>query len=214
MSSRAKRATKLDRLLAQGKLVEAEIDGQRVSHFAMPTPALQSELDEALEKQIKKQLKSAGWKRRCATNRDHPFYSPLLIERMDKLVEAISWSVDLDCLTEEGAAKAYRSTRRRTYELGGEVIKTSKEQAEATVDRWIKKAKAAWAEAVSEWRSMIADPAFHQGTYVQKILCPDGAPRFTDKPPPQVFVKQGHDLVLSLARKGWVNLWVRSRQTA
>jgi hypothetical protein len=83
----SKRPSKLDRLMTQGRWVEANLDGYKLPYFAMPTPELQTELNEELEKKIRKQLKAAGFERICATRRDHPFHSAILRERVDILMD-------------------------------------------------------------------------------------------------------------------------------
>ena len=91
MTTRAKRTTKLDRLLDQGKWVASQIDGKNLPcRFLMPSDELQAELEKELEKQIKKDLKAKGYELLHATRRDHPFHSDLLREKVDKLARDIS----------------------------------------------------------------------------------------------------------------------------
>ena len=214
--------TKLDRLLTQGTWLACEIDGQNVPYFKMPDATLQKELQSALDTYIKKTLKAGGWRKVHATEYEHPFYTDLLRERMNALAEQMSvpkpngqWGdcrFDPELLTEEGAAKAVRSRVRERFKIGGEVIKTSKVAAEVYVARDVKEAKACWSAAVNKWRSMIADPKFYDGTYVQRALAPNGEPKFTDKPPKPVYTNKANPtLIVSLEHTpGWVDLWERA----
>jgi hypothetical protein len=88
-ATKAKRATKLDRLLEQGEWVALPMDGNNPPcRFVMPTEELQSELEKELEKKIRKHLRDGGFERICATRRQHPFHSELLRERIDALARS------------------------------------------------------------------------------------------------------------------------------
>jgi hypothetical protein len=54
------RQNALDRLMAQGRWIDTEIDGNKAPAFVMPTPELQDELDAALDKKIRQRLTKSG----------------------------------------------------------------------------------------------------------------------------------------------------------
>ena len=87
---RQSKQTKLDRLLAQGTTIDVDVDGRRAVYFKMPTAELQTELNEALDKSIKKRLKADGFELLHATRREHPFHSDILRERIDTLADLSS----------------------------------------------------------------------------------------------------------------------------
>jgi hypothetical protein len=224
MTTAYKRSAKLERLTAQGTLIEGEVDGQKVPYFAMPTAELQSDLNDVLEGLIKKQLKKAGWERVCATERRHPFHSELLRERIDELAPLVfvrgesRWhtpTYSWEYLTEESAEKARRSLRRYAASTKQHAIPITKEDADYMVDRGIKENRVCWAAAFGKYRQYLRDPVFWKGTYVGRELCPDGQPPIPDGVPPKpVYIsKQAPDLVIGLA-DAFVNLWVRSGQAA
>jgi hypothetical protein len=69
-AAKAKRTSKLDRLLEQGEwFALPKEDGKPACKFVMPTDEMQAELEAELEKKIKKHLKDGGFQRICATRR-------------------------------------------------------------------------------------------------------------------------------------------------
>jgi hypothetical protein len=219
-----KTPARLSRLLAQGTWIEGEIDGQRIPYLAMPTTELRDELDEALESTIKRQLNKSGWERVCATERRHPFHSDVLRERMDALAQLVfvrgrhageALKFDPRLATEELAEKERRSLKRYAAETKSDTIPFTKRDADIIVDRAIQDNKVCWSAAVGKYRSYLSDPAFWKGTYVGRTLFPAGQPEIPDGPLPKpVYLSRSvPDMVIALAN-GFVNLWVRSRQSA
>jgi hypothetical protein len=208
--------TKVDRLLAQGRLIEVDRDGRKVPCLKMPTPELQEELQNALEKSIKKHLKETGFERICATQRQHPFHSAILRERVDTLME--TWG-----------RKAYRTPegieaeRQDLYEYARE----TQQQYPAPEDAWkrfterdadeiiaegIKENsdRVLWAKAYEFSREILHDPYWRSTKAYKVMLPPDGPslPEGSNRPKPVYINKQRPDLVIQL-RDSFVNLWIR-----
>lgn len=145
-ATKAKRATKLDRLLEQGEWVALPMDGNNPPcRFVMPTEELQSELEKELEKKIRKHLRDGGFERICATRRQHPFHSELLRERIDALASGFDPRIN----SEEGIA-----VLRKEYdamvndpELAFQSVPFTLDDAGWLLEKHIKDAQAAWTSA-------------------------------------------------------------------
>ena len=205
----SKRQTNLDRLLAQGTLIETDVDGRRAVFLKMPTPELQSELNEELEKKIKQRLKAGGFERVCATRREHPFHSELLRERIDDLADLLSG--DHREFSTDARAEA---TRQDLYGLientKNSLVPFTERDIDELVETGRKEARRAWAAAVGECRAFLRDPKWWQGTYLDRALNPPEGPLLPDRPLPKpVYVsKRNPDLVIQL-RDNFVDLYSR-----
>jgi hypothetical protein len=205
-ATKAKRATKLDQLMAQGGLVVGEIDGRKVPYFAMPTSELQSELSEELTKKIKKDLKADGYELLHPTRRDHPFHSDVLRGRIDELVSLLGERYD-PTLEDEAEREEYAQTLRDIETKFGS--SACEEQIAAHVARALQESRQAWAKGVSKVRDYLRDPKWWKGTYLDRILNPAGGPPLPTNPLPKpVYVSKQSEIVLSL-RDGFVNLYAR-----
>jgi hypothetical protein len=207
-----KRQTKVDRLLAQGRLIEVDRDGRKVPCLKMPTPELQN----ALEKSIKKHLKETGFERICATQRQHPFHSAILRERVDTLME--TWG-----------RKAYRTPegieaeRQDLYEYARE----TQQQYPAPEDAWkrfterdadeiiaegIKENsdRVLWAKAYEFSREILHDPYWRSTKAYKVLMPPDGPslPEGSNRPKPVYINKQRPEIVIQL-RDEFVKLYAR-----
>ena len=178
-SKRQTKQTKLDRLLAQGTLIETDVDGRRAVFLKMPTPELQSTLNEELEKKIKQRLKAGGFERVCATRRDHPFHSELLQKRIDDLARDIT------------VVDHKRGTWSRLYMAPDKVWKLLTER-HADWHEGMQAFRAIWAKAYEEHRD---------------VLFWSNDPALRPRPKP-VFVSKQSDIVVSL-QNGSVDLWVK-----
>jgi hypothetical protein len=207
-----KRQTKVDRLLAQGRLIEVDRDGRKVPWLRMPTSALQEELQEALEKSIKKHLKETGFERICATQRVHPFHSDILRQRVDTLTCYVG-------------NKAYRTPesieaeRQDLYEYVRETqlqdawTRFTEREADEIIEQEIKanSDRALWSKAYELSREMLRDPYYWRSTKAYKVVFPPDGPALPEgsaRPKPAYVNKQRPDLVAQL-QDGAVNLWVR-----
>jgi hypothetical protein len=208
-SKRQTKQTKVDRLLALGTMIEAEVDGQRAVFLKMPTPELQDELNTELERKIKQRLKSSGFERLCATRREHPFHSHLLRERIDRLADL--GSADHRDYSTEARAEATRQ------DLLGHVEDTKDDDAypftlhdiDALEEKGRKETVRAWAFAIGLYREYLRDPKWHKGTYLERTLNPPDGPPLPNKLPRPVYVStRNPDLILALAN-GFVNMWTR-----
>ena len=214
---------KLERLMAQGNWVKTELpDGRIVPHFAMPTPELQLQLDEALESWVKKQLKADGYERICATRREHPFHTELFRERIDAL--ATSEHVFLargpyHFDPKWNDPQYIEATRSDLYKLIGDPDMTIRDKARGVeipftqydadqiIEDHMKTFRAYWAAAISKYRDMLRDPAYWRGTKMWKLVFRSDGPPLPDQLPKPVYVnKQCSDLVIQL-QDSWVNLY-------
>jgi hypothetical protein len=208
-ATRATRATKLDRLLEQGQWVVTDVDGLNIPYFAMPTPELQGELNEALNKKIKKHLKADGFELLHATRRDHPFYTAVLRDRIDDLASVVA-----DFNKEYATDESIEATRLDLYGLIEDTknyrVPFTEHDIEQMVEKGVKEARIAWASAVSKVRDYLRDPKWWKGTYLDRILNPAGGPPLPAKPLPKpVYVSKQSEIVLSL-EDGFVNLYART----
>jgi hypothetical protein len=192
-----KRVTNLERLRAQGHLIEVDIGdgGQKVPYFKMPTPELQSAFDEELNKKIKQHLKASGFELLHATRRDHPFHSALLLERVDALARNIT-------ITDHK-----RGTFCRLYLAPEEAWKRLTERHTGWVEG-MKSFRAIWAKAYQEFQDMRRDMLYWRGTASYNTVFPPNGPALPDEPRPKpVYVnKQKPDIVIAL-RNGFVDLF-------
>lgn len=194
-------SSKLDRLLSQGRWEEIELaNGAKVPTLVMPTPELQAELNDALNAAHRKRLKSSGWRRIYATERDHPFHSELLRERIDRLAYMLADDYDPTFYDDK-----VRDSYWETLSAHGEsdvAIAHHIAQLQQTYRR-------GWAKAFGKYRDMLREPNYWRGTHLYKIVFPPDGPPLPDGPPPKpVHVKKKRDLVLSL-NDGAINLWCR-----
>jgi hypothetical protein len=206
-ATKTKRPTKLDRLLAQGRWIEADVNGRKVPYFAMPTADLQRVLNEEFEKKIRKRLKDGGFERICATQREHPGHSELLRERIDKLA---SFSGGYDpTLEKEAGRKNYAKTIRAIEAKFG--VASPKEIMAEHVEKAIQKNHRAWTAAFNKYRNMLRDLKWWKGTYLYRTIFPENGPPLPDGAPPKpVFVsKHNPNLVLAL-QDGFVKMWVKA----
>lgn len=200
--------TKLDLLLAQGTTIEADIDGRRAVYFKMPAAELQTELNEELEKKIKKHLKAGGFERVCATRRDHPFHSELLRERIDRLADL---SGDHRAYSTDTRAEATRQDLLTCIEdTKHYLMPITEHDIDKLVEQGRKEALRAWAAAVGECRAYLRDPKWWQGTYLDRALNPPDQPPLPNNPLPKpVYVsKRNPELVLAL-ENNFVKMWIR-----
>jgi hypothetical protein len=198
-SKRQPKQTKLDLLLAQGTTIEADIDGRRAVYFKMPTAELLTELNEELEKKIKKSLKAGAYERICATRRDHPFHSELLRERIDHSADELSG--DHREFSTDARAEATRQDLLGLIEdTKNHIVPMTEDDIDYVVDKGRKEALRAWARAVGQCREYLRDPKWWKGTYLDRTLNPPNGPPLPDNPLPKpVYVsKQRPDLVIQL----------------
>jgi hypothetical protein len=208
-ATKTKRATKLDRLLAQGEWVAVQIEGGSAPcRFVMPTEELQSELEKELEKKIRKHLRDCGFERICATRREHPFHSELLRERIDALASRFDPRIN----SEEGLASL-----RKEYdamvgdpELTFQSVPFTQDDADWLLEKHIKDALAAWTSAFEDYRDMRKNAWYWRGTKAYNTVFPSDGPALPDGPRPKpVYVnKERPEIVLSL-QDGCVNLYTR-----
>jgi hypothetical protein len=221
--AKPRRTPKLDKLMAQGTWTETTLpDGRTMPAFVMPTPELQAELEETLEKKIKADLKANGWCRVCGPNRDHPFHSELLRQRIDEMAEWAGSSQYSsiympELFTAEGRARYRRLTLRYEREFLNQYEREFRKQhgikAAASIDDHIakmhKEALEHWRKAFEHYRDLRKNPGYWKGTMDYKFMFPEEGPVLLDgPPPPPVFTKDGCDLVLSF-KDGSVDLWFR-----
>jgi hypothetical protein len=170
----------------------------------MPTAELQAELEKEFDKTIRKQLKAAGFELLHATQRNHPFHSRTLRERIDKL--ASFFGCDPSLLEEAGVAKYTRLVRECDRSAG---IAYCKEGIARHVANVVRQNRAAWAKGFGKYREFLRDRAWWKGTYVDRALNPTDRPPIPDGPPPKpVYVQKGAALVL-LLHDGAVDFYVR-----
>ncbi len=179
-ATKAKRPTKLDQLMVQGRFVVGEIDGQKVPYFAMPTPELQIELSEESMKKIKKDLKANGYELLHATRREHPFHSAVLRKKVDKLAR------DVTIVDKAGIWS-------RLYLPPAEAWKQLKEH------------HADWPEGMKAFRAIWAK-GYEELQY--NNLFPPNDPELTVPRPKPVFFNEGSEIVLSVL-DGFVHLYVK-----
>jgi hypothetical protein len=205
---RQPKQTKLDRILAQGTTIDVDIDGRRAIFFKMPTAELQTELNEELDKSIKKRLKADGFERICATRREHPLQSELLRVRID----ALAFGFDPRLNSEEGLADL-----RKEYDaMIGDPALTfqscpfSQEDADWFLAKHIKDALAAWAAGFENYRDMRKNAWYWRGTKAWDVIFPPDGPTLPDgQPPKPVWLnKQRHELVVQL-RNIFVDLYLK-----
>jgi hypothetical protein len=215
-SKRQPKQTKLDRLLAQGTAVPVDIDGQKAAYFKMPTAELQTELNEALEKKIKQRLKASGFERICATQREHPFHSAILRERVDILMDRYG---NKTYRTPEGI----EAERQDLYEYAQE----TQQQFTAPEDAWkhfmerdaddiieqrIKENsdRVLWAKAYRFSREILHDP-YWRSTKAYKVMLPPDGPALPEgcvRPKPVYVNKRNPDRVIQL-RDEFVDLYTK-----
>jgi hypothetical protein len=166
-----KRPSKLiDSLMAQGTWVETVLpDGRKVPYFEMPTPELQSELNDTLDKRVRTHLKASGFNRVCAPQRYHPLHSDILIARVDALA-AGSPGYDSGIDTEKGRAKFRRDVRRATKEDShmAHVLPIGAGEMAALIESQIKTNLALWKGAFEHYRDIRNNPAYWQNTNTYK----------------------------------------------
>jgi hypothetical protein len=204
---RQSKQTKLDRLLAQGTTIDVDVDGRRAVYFKMPTAELQTELNEALDKSIKKRLKADGFELLHATRREHPFHRDILRERIDTLADLSSEHRDYS--TEARAEATRRDLLGLIEDTKNSLVSFTEYDIEKVVERGRKEAVRAWSHAISLCREYLRDPKWHKGTYLERTLNPPDGPPLPSKLPKPVYVSElNPDLVLALAN-GFVNMWMR-----
>ena len=185
MTKPYKRNQKLEGLLAQGAWTTRKVGRRKVPHFAMPTPELQRELDEALETAIKKGLKKSGWKRVCATQREFPLHSALLVDRIDHLTGFRGGQY----LTEEGA----EATRQREYvdiekyatHRPAYDVDAAKKDTDIQIERTRKNHIKHWSKQYGNFRNMLENPLMWRATRRYRIMFPPNGPEL----PKQMLVK-------------------------
>jgi hypothetical protein len=209
MATKAKRATKLDRLLEQGEWVAVQMDGNDPPcRFVMPTEELRAALEKELEKKIKKHLKEDGFERICATRREHPFYTETLRERIDHLADVLS-SDHREFSTDERAEASRLDLLTCIEETKHHIAPITEYDIEKLVEKGRKDALRAWARAINQYREYLRDPKWWQGTYLERALNPPEQPPLPDRLPKPVYVnKERPDLVIQLL-DGSVNLYTR-----
>jgi hypothetical protein len=202
--AKLKRPTKRDRLREQGRWTTTKRGGQKLPHFKMPTPELQAELNEELDKTIKKRLKAAGYERICATRREHPLHSSLFIRRMDQLVggwgsaykteESTQATLQRDYADIEKLA-AMKAASGTPYDVEA-ARRESEERAERGRKDYIKR----YAEGVNTYRAMLREPLMWRGTTRYYTMFPPDGPALPDEPLPKpVYVnRERPDLVIQL----------------
>jgi hypothetical protein len=196
--------TALDRLMAQGQWIETELpDGRTVPSFAMPTPELQSELDQALEANARKRLKTSGFNRVCAPNRHHPFHSNMLRERVDALTEYF-WP---DLFDREYISEQSIAAMPNEPQTGPACLR--EHEIEPIIERGIVQFRRIWARGFEKYRDMRKNPSYWRGTFSYKIMFPPEGPPLPDgPPPPPVYIKGPTDLVMSF-QNGALHLWIK-----
>jgi hypothetical protein len=206
-SKRQTKQTKLDRLLAQGTSIEVDVDGRRAVYFKMPTPELQDELNAALEKKVRKDLKASGFELLHSPRRDHPFHSEILRERIDKLASLLGENYDPALETEKEQKKFAQALRKVEARFSNP---SPKETIAAYVAGAVQKNRRVWAKAFEKYRNMLRDVNWWKGTYVYRAIYPEGEPPLPDGPPPKpVYMsKRNPDLVIQL-RNFFVDLYVK-----
>jgi hypothetical protein len=199
-SKRQTKQTKVDHLLAQGTMIEVDVDGRRALYLKMPTPELQDELNTELEKEIKKRFKASGFERVCATRRDHPFHSALLRERIDDLARDIT------------VVDHKSGTWCRLYLAPEEAWKLLTDR-HADWHEGMQAFRAIWAKAYEEYQEMRRSPLYWRGTSSYNTVFPPNGPELPDgpRPKPVYLSKRNPDLVIQL-RDNFVDLYTRTRR--
>ena len=209
---KGKRKSKLESLRSLGAWTEIELpNGHKVPYLAMPTPALQCEWNEALDKRVRTHLKAGGFTRVCAPQRDHPLHSDILRARVDELAAGYpGYARGID--TDNGRAKYRMDVRRANKEDGhmAHVLPIGADEMDALIESHLKTNLALWRDAFEQYRDIRNNPAYWQHTNSYKrIMCPDDGPPLPDgPPPPPVYVRENADIVLSV-KDGFVSLWVK-----
>lgn len=209
-----KRATKLNRLLEQGRWTTAKRDRQKAPYFKMPTAELQSELVAELEKKIKKHLRDGGWEWICATRREHPFHNPLFIERMDELVGGHGSAYKSDESTQATLQRDYADIEKLAALKAASGTpydaEAAKREWEEHAERGRKDYIRRYAEGVNIYRSMLREPLMWRGTRRYLTMFPQNGPPLPDEPLPKpVYVSKARpDLVIQLL-DGNVNLYTK-----
>jgi hypothetical protein len=211
---KSKRMTKLDRLRAQGHWDEIHLEGKKVPHFAMPTAELQTELNEELEKKIRKRLRDDGFERICATRREHPFHSNLFRERMDDLVGDHGSAYKTEESTERARQETYTDIEKLAALKAASGtpydVEAEKHKWDEHVERGRKDYVKRYAEGVETYRSMLREPLMWRGTRRYLIMFPPNGPALPNEPLPKpVYIsKQSPDRVIQL-QDGFVNLYAK-----
>jgi hypothetical protein len=210
-------SAKLERLLEQGTWTTRKIGRRKVPHLAMPTPELQRELGDALDSEIKKHLKKAGWERVCATQREYPLHSALLVDRIDDLTGFRGSPY----LTDEGAEAARQleyvdiekaAERSTTYDVDA-AKKGTADQIERARKNHIKH----WSKQYGDFRNMLDNPLMWRATRRYYIMFPPNGSALSETDvgprPKPVYVKEQSDLLIGFDGN-CVNLWAKVDQIA
>jgi hypothetical protein len=189
-ATKAKRATKLDRLLEQGEWIVLPMDGSNPPfRLLMPTDELQAELEKELDKQIKKHLKDDGFERICATRREHPFHNSLFIERMDELVGDHGSAYKTEERTEEARQQGYADIEKLAALKAASGtpydVEAEKQKWDEHVERGRKGYIKRYAEGVETYRSMLREPLYWRGTRRYYIMFPPNGPALPNEPLPK-----------------------------
>jgi hypothetical protein len=167
------------------------------------------------EERITGCLLAAGF--RCITvdNRSHPFHSPMLRERLDKLAHYISFGqFDAACFTDEGARIQARAALREWYWFDQTLIALwSDKQIDDLAEELQERSRRCWSTAYGKYRGMVDNPAKRKRAFRQsEILFPTNAPPVPDGPQPDaVYVNKAGDRALTV-KAGNVEIWFRVSQ--
>jgi hypothetical protein len=196
-------------------MIETHVDGRRAMYLKMPTPELQIELSEELEKKIKQRLKASGFERMCTTRREHPFHSSLLRERIDTLIYgewggAFRMDESAARARQEGHADIEKLAELKTASGTPYDADAAKQEWDAHVERGRKDYVKRWSKGIDTYRSMLREPLYWRGTSRYYIMFPLSGPALPDTPLPKpVYVsKRNPDLVIQL-RDNFVDLYTQ-----
>jgi hypothetical protein len=210
-TTKSKRMSNLERLRAQGHLIEVEIgDGQKVPYFKMPTAELQTEFNKDLDKKIRKDLKAAGYELIYANRRDHPLHSEILRDRIDCM------TLHRDYRNKEAIKKTRRALNEyareaRTRYPADDYHQLTKHDIDADIESGIKRLYAEWPRAYDIYRDMKRDEQYWRNTRSYKnIMSPTDGPPIPDETfPKPVYVNKDKPDIFLAVRNGLVDLWTR-----
>jgi hypothetical protein len=195
-SKRQTKQTKLDRLVAQGRWIVGELDGQKLPYFAMPSAELQRALHEELEKKIKKDLKADGFELLHATRRNHPAHSAALLKRVDKLASNITVTDPKSGVW----SRLYLSPKEAWKQLT---------ERHSDWPEGMRAFQLIWAQAYNEFQELRRDELYWRGTSRYNAVFPQDGPSASEfaRPKP-IFFKDGSEIAMSVA-DGFVKLYAR-----
>lgn len=169
----------------------------------MSTDELDPKQQKKLEAKIRKRLNDSGWRRVGAPQRDHPFHSALLRNRVDEAAKAVDATFDASLFDpagrEEFTAVWQESERPRDDEGVARWV-------ESLVERY----RRAWSKAFEWYRDVRKNPNYWRNSFMLEWFYPPKGPPLPDgPPPPPVYIRRPTDMVISL-RDGAVDLWVKA----